>query len=205
MIDLVKSIGVVEYQTKEEFVNVYGSLLSMFEFINKEHIVLELNDVQELLKYMCDVITVNDNQGKVNLIAVDKFKEEWCKFVMECLSNADEDEVGNMKEQNVERCIEGALGEGNDGVVQWFEMCADEMERFVDEPTKLEFIVGMVKNKFDNYENYLNEMYNEDQIGEKRFVEVLKVIDERYKDNEENSEIISNIKNHVKEMLDTIS
>ena len=204
MIDLVKSIGVVEYQTKEEFVNVYGSLLSMFEFINKEHIVLELNDVQELLKYMCDVITVNDNQGKVNLIAVDKFKE-WCKFVMKCLSNADEDEVGNMKEQNVERCIEGALGEGNDGVVQWFEMCGDEMERFVDEPMKLEFVVGMVKNKFDNYENYLNEMYNIDQIGEKRFIEVLKVIDEKYKDNEENSEIISNIKNHVKEMLDTIS
>lgn len=205
MIDLVKSIGVVEYQTKEEFVNVYGSLLNMFAFINKEHIELELNDVQELLKYMCDVITVNDNQGKVNLIEIDKFKEEWCAFVMECLSNADEEEVGNMKEQNVERCIEGALGEGNDGVVKWFEMCAVEMERFVGKPTKLEFIVGMVKNKFDNYENYLNEMYNEDQIGEKRFVEVLKVIDEKYKDNEENSEIILIIKNHVKEMLDTIS
>ena len=63
----------------------------------------------------------------------------------------------------------------------------------------------MVQGVRDNYENYLNEMYNEDQIGEKRFVKVLKVIDEKYKDNEENSEIILIIKNHVKEMLDTIS
>ena len=205
MIDLVKSIGVVEYQTKEEFVNAYGSLLNMLAFINKEHIVLELNDdVWELLEYMCDVITVNDDQGKMNLIEVNKFKE-WCKFVMGCLSNADDDDVSKMKEKNVERCIEGALGEGDDGVVQWIEMCAVEMERFVDEPTKLEFVVGMVKNKFDNYENYLNEMYNEDQIGEKRFVEVLKVIDEKYKDNDGNKEIILTIKNHVKEMLDTIS
>ena len=203
MIDLIKSVDVVKYQTKEEFVNAYGCLLDMFAFINRERIKLKLNDVSNLLEYMCKIINNNDSQDKVNLIAIDKFKE-WCAFVMGCIGNAEEDEIEGMKEE-VEKCMEGALGEGNEGVEQWIEMCSVEMEKFVDEPKKLELVVGMVKNEFDHFKTYLNDVYSEAQRGEKRFVAVLKVIDAKYKDNEENSEIVLNIKNNVKAMIDSIS
>ena len=207
MLHLVRAIDGNKYQTEEEFVNEYGYMLDILAFINgDENVKMDLNEMLLLLEHMGKVINDNDDSGgKVNLVGIDRFKE-WNAFVLGCVERADEEDVEDMKEQ-VETCVEGAFGgEGNEGVVQWIEMCSVQIEKFVNAPMKLELVVGMVKTKFDECKEHLKEVYGDEaQRGEKKFVAVLRGINEQYKDNQENSEIIDSIKNNVKSMLESIS